>query len=412
MNSNATGDAMASLPSPNELLTEFWISEPTDADILSWPLSEDYESLRYYQGKARCWELAGAGLKEDDIAQAIENEFGSVTNYDRVHIFSATKSIAPKDNKLLAGHGRINLDCFTPEEVSKYIVTGDDGEIEEDIIFIGKVSVLAKKNISLICGPKKSRKTSVAVSLARESKLKTLYVDTEQPKSRLNALNKSIPDAKFISLKTAHRADMMKIVNTFIMDGTFLLLVIDNIRDFIENFNDITDAARVERWLLQISEKIPVLVTQHTNRSSKSAQGHLGAAMEKISYTVIQVELISESAPDKGSKVTCGSSRYEPFPPHFLTKDGELIARSGTISKPGSTNLDEKEPPDEIKIRQAFGTDEYEAAMAYQKIGEALGKAPGTIKNQFKKLSEQLPGLFNTRDEGKRTFIRIAKINV
>ncbi len=280
-----------------------------------------------------------------------------------------------------------------PKNFKDYIIKDEPTE-EIGIISISGVNVLSIGNVLLLTGPMKGRKTMLASILVNQCKLKTAYIDTEQGKKHSWRTGKFTPTADVFHLRGEDLQEITRIVNACVESGEYGLMVLDNVRDLVLDFNDVKESGRIELFLKKISERVPVIAILHENKNSQSGQGHVGHGLGKIAQTSIRVQLVDVEDPAKGSYVECVRSRDEPFKRAFISMDGRLSG-DDLLKIGGKTMLQEE-------FFRLLGDIEYSHDELTEKIADIFGIMKSSAKNSLTAIRKACPDAISERKEGKR----------
>lgn len=192
----------------------------------------------------------------------------------------------------------------------------------------------------------------------------------------------------------------MRVIDCCVESGEYQLMVLDNVRDIITDFNNVEQSGILELFLKRISETIPVIAILHENKNSMKGQGHIGHGIAKIAQTVIRVQLMDEEDPAKGSYVDCVSSRDEPFKRAFLSMDG-ILSNNNLLRSGGKTMLQD----DFFKL---LGDTEYSHDELCEKIAEIFGIKASSARNSLTEIKKACPNAISERKEGKRKFYYVS----
>lgn len=286
-----------------------------------------------------------------------------------------------------------------PKHFKSYIIREEPVD-EVGILSLGGVNVLNTGNVLGITGPPKSRKTGLAKVLVNKIGLKTAYLDTEQGRRHSWRLGKAMPLADVFHLRGQDQKELTRVLNECVNCGEYGLIVIDNGRDLLIDFNNVEEANAFETLLKRTSEKVPMIVLLHENKSSSRAQGHSGYSLEKIAQTVMRVSLADTTDPGKGSFVDCVWSRDEPFRQLFLSAEGNLSSEG--MLRIGGSSMSQDE------FFRALGDSEYSHDEVLDKIGEIFGIVKSTARNALTTIRRVCPDAILTRKEGKRVFYYVS----
>lgn len=280
-----------------------------------------------------------------------------------------------------------------------YIITEEPTE-EIGIIAINGVYVLSVGNVLLVTGPMKGRKTMLASILVNQCKLKTAYIDSEQGRKHSWRTGQYTPTADVFHLRGEDPKEIMRVVNCCIECGEYELMVLDNMRDLLTDFNNVEQSGELELFLKKISESLPVIAILHENKNSAKGQGHLGHGAAKIAQTTIRVQLVDVEDPAKGSFVECVHSRDEPFKRAFISMDG-LLSTDSLIKTGGKSMLME----DLLRI---IGGQEYTRNELNETLSEALGISAKTAANAVTEIRKAWPEVITARKEGKTRIYNVS----
>lgn len=196
------------------------------------------------------------------------------------------------------------------------ILVTEENLQENPVIKQGDIPILSRGNIACITGKAKSCKTfltsAIAAAFLENDNLTIskgvnngtiLYIDTEQSKSHVQCVQQRIykmcgwsiysPDERLTmlamrKLSPEERRNMTEeAIRTLKPD----LVIIDGIRDLVEDFNDIKSSAAIVRQLMKLSDTFNcgILTVLHQNKSDNNARGHLGSEITNKSETVLQL---------------------------------------------------------------------------------------------------------------------------
>lgn len=216
-------------------------------------------------------------------------------------------------------------------------ITSDQDE-ERPILKQDDVTVFSRDAMSLITGKAKSRKTfflsAIVAALAKNvqiltlkrcSPVKTLWIDTEQSifhfhkavKRAYEMANISliqnfedIIPLSFSILSTEQRIEKLKeAVEEYRPD----VIIIDGIRDFVLDINDIKESSRLKDLLMWIHHQYDchICAVLHQNKADSNARGHLGTELTNKSETVFSLEPIANAT--KVIPVCCRNMQFDQF---------------------------------------------------------------------------------------------------
>lgn len=234
----------------------------------------------------------------------------------------------------------LNLEDYKvyPQEITekqKPLISIKEGSSSKDLFKLSSVS--------LLFGPEKSRKSTFLKAIAEatikgeNNKLFCNYkdvdaciIDTEQNKDEIQYVLKSIffLSNKYIdyySFVELSFKDKMALTEEYLeTHPNTKLLVIDNLSDFMANFNDNVESQLVFNWLLSTANKynVHIIVVMHQNSSgdNKKPTGFLGTYALRKCNLVIRIEEKQDS--DNTSIIECFRARGKKFNKFKLTVDG------------------------------------------------------------------------------------------
>ncbi|MDD3945186.1 MAG: AAA family ATPase [Bacteroidales bacterium] len=198
----------------------------------------------------------------------------------------------------------------------KFIVdiTKDFAE-PEPIVSQGDRILVSRGNLCTITGKAKSYKTflvsAIVAAFLEDETLslsgpggRCLYIDTEQAVSHVNKVQRRIyrlcgwnfdkpsDDLITLSLRELSVKNRLKTTITAIEDSNPDLVIIDGIRDLINDFNSIEESLRVVGIFMALStqQNCAIINVLHQNKADENARGHLGSEICNKSETVLQVK--------------------------------------------------------------------------------------------------------------------------
>ncbi|MDR0763169.1 MAG: AAA family ATPase, partial [Bacteroidales bacterium] len=212
------------------------------------------------------------------------------------------------------------LDDIVVVPTDEWLAEKDD---EVDVLFIGDAAVGSLGNFSCICGRAKSRKTFFISAMAAaalgaekccnvraklpENKSIVIYVDTEQSKKHYRkTLNRIKKMSNFIyekivlvPIREYSTEDRIKIIEQILKcyEKQVGLVIIDGIRDLINDINSSSDANKLITHLLQwtTNYNIHIITVLHLNKSDDNARGHIGTEVINKAQSIISIEKDKEN---------------------------------------------------------------------------------------------------------------------
>lgn len=210
-----------------------------------------------------------------------------------------------------------NFEILQPMEGwRKYRIKVTDTIAEpQPIIKQGDKIVVSRGNILTVQGRAKAYKTflvSGMVAAALDEGLgmngtkdvnRVLYVDTEQSDAHTQIVLKRIyrildipldtedDSVIMLALRKENASERLKIACEAIEELRPDLVVIDGIRDLVQDFNSIDESSKVVGKLMELSASYncAIVTIIHQNKGDNNARGHLGTELMNKSETVLQV---------------------------------------------------------------------------------------------------------------------------
>lgn len=202
----------------------------------------------------------------------------------------------------------------------KILVT-DEASKEIPLLLQKDKIILSRGNIACITGKAKSKKTFLvsafaAAFLENESltvrkgidRGKVLYIDTEQARCHVQKVQKRIyklcgwppysPEERLtvLALRSLSSEERRNITEEAVKALKPDLIIIDGIRDLVDDFNDIKSSSSLVKQLMRITDitNCGILCILHQNKSDNNARGHLGTELTNKSETILQLYNIDD----------------------------------------------------------------------------------------------------------------------
>lgn len=222
------------------------------------------------------------------------------------------------------------------------------------------IPIFTEDNISMLQGRAKSRKSTfikaigIAIASGRYDRLECFYernnlviIDTEQGKYHC------WQSASLITQKSGKRVDYYKVAGLAAEKKKFLVeehlkrnpncgfVILDNIVHFLNNFNDPTESAQLNEWLIKMKSEYNchILNVLHENGSdygNGKAKGHLGTLLENTCETIIRVEKDKDNKAQ--SIVSVKESRGQEFEAFALERDEQGVPYLFDYERPTKQN--------------------------------------------------------------------------
>jgi len=242
---------------------------------------------------------------------------------------------------------------FHQLRLASQIKVGDKFDINPEFVKIGGVLVATLGNLSVAIGRAKSRKSfsasilTAAVlnadgralnynSVLPQQVKRILFADTEQSGyhcsavlSRILKLASLPPDVhpdtlEFVSLRRYSPMERIGIIQDAIESTEGLcLVVIDGIRDLVNDINDSSESNGITNLLMKWSEEhnLHIHCILHQNKTDLHARGHLGSELTNKAESVLEV--LKEKEVDRSivKPVYCRNPEFEAFA-FYVDEDG------------------------------------------------------------------------------------------
>lgn len=198
------------------------------------------------------------------------------------------------------------------QRLSEALFTWDtEVENEPDIAFINNTPTCSLTNISLSLALRKAGKSTVIslfvgdrsnsfrISLPA-GKEKIIIGDTEQSGKFIRKMQDRIVHlyggqpghVSFLRLRKYSKKERMEYIKLAIECTPDLgMLIIDNIKDVCQDFNDPGEADKVATMLIQWAQQynIHIMCVLHLNKGNGLSRGHLGSELENKAETVFKI---------------------------------------------------------------------------------------------------------------------------
>lgn len=223
--------------------------------------------------------------------------------------------------------------------INDYLLNANSELPAEDIIIsIQGKTVLSSKNVSVISGKPKSRKSVIAHSiiaagLSQKSILgievntskNIVLIDTEQShvdllKSIKRMQNladlKTIPETfKLYSVRQLNVLQIKSLLKIVCQDAANGLVIIDGALDLINNMNDVEESKAVIDLIKQIlvSYNIALVLVIHQSKSTNFTIGHFGSYFDRFSQSVIEVAKQESGSSKIASAMMRSDADFQPY---------------------------------------------------------------------------------------------------
>lgn len=211
-------------------------------------------------------------------------------------------------------------------------------EEREPILMQYEFTIFSRGAMSLITGKAKSRKTffisAIVAALVQKKEIlsfknttncRVMWIDTEQSifhfhKALLRAYqmanmptainSDSIIPYSFATLSTEERIQKLK---EAIDENKPDVVIIDGIRDFVLDINDIKESSKLKDLLMWLYHQYDCHICSvlHQNKGDNNARGHLGTELTNKSETVISLD--ANNGITKVLPVCCRNVAFDPL---------------------------------------------------------------------------------------------------
>lgn len=283
--------------------------------------------------------------------------------------------------------------------------------------------LFCRRNLSMVLGPPKSRKTTLMVGLcsvalgkpllgliAAETDYKVVYIDTEQDPGyakmthrrvhqlmgwdtkknhprfqyyKLSWLEEQAEGEAYLAPQLRRKAEIMEIIKREKPD----FVVLDGLVDLCEDFNNQKESMALveELRMLAISLNLHICTCLHTNKDRETERGHLGAMYVQKCESIIKVtkdeqaKSFSTVAP---SKEGCRGGDFDEFS-FTMDAEGLPVACDPKLGKGKS------EQPSEVEIVESvFAANDYKP-LRYKELWQAILEAENKGKDHASQIGDR-----------------------
>jgi hypothetical protein len=216
--------------------------------------------------------------------------------------------------------------------------------VENIILTIQGKKCLSTKNVLVISGKPKSRKSVVAQSLIGSaisgksvlgfdakinSQDKVVLIDTEQSQHDLqNSLKRmtglidcnSLPN-NFLcyTVRQLNPAKIKQVVSEICTNEAVRLIVIDGALDLILNMNDILEVKDVLDFIKSLLNKhnIALVLIVHQAKTTNYTIGHLGSFLDRFAQTVLDVTKLENGMSEIKAQMMRSDADFKPYSFYF-----------------------------------------------------------------------------------------------
>lgn len=265
----------------------------------------------------------------------------------------------PEDSgaaSLIRKHLEWGEDCITRPGGSCIMTEQDAERLVKNpplaVVKIKGVRTGTSGDLSLIFGGAKSRKTSLAIMMAKELLAYTAddgredrvvtsdipsptvaYFDTEQShyhSARMrNRITEGLPASKkgnlaYMRLREENSRGRLFLIVDHMLSNRPNVAFIDGVADLVTDTNNNTESSQMLSLLMELAEKTDshiIAILHNTESNLKKGRGHLGSEYERKAETVYMVEKAKDIA--SSSIVTAQHTRNAPFETFHITYKGD-----------------------------------------------------------------------------------------
>lgn len=229
-------------------------------------------------------------------------------------------------------------DTVPPKWIRYRVRAGELIEEDEPILMAGKYPFASRGNIQTVIGKPKSCKTFLTSAMAGaciagqylgmtapNKNLKVLMFDTEQGRSRAQKVQRRVNQMcnfryneesnrlEVLSVREADPAERMKALEASMTDIKPDLVILDGVRDLLNDFNSVMESAELVNKLMRLSVNMncAIVTVIHQNKGDFNARGHLGSELMNKSETVAEVRRADKIS--TVSPVYCRNEEFEEF---------------------------------------------------------------------------------------------------
>lgn len=323
--------------------------------------------------------------------------------------------MATKKSKIAADLATAAVEVSTPDYKKYLLDLAQPVADAECLLTIGNIDTFPKGELIALTAKAKQGKSQfiyyiIAAMLAGQPRgivapsqgsYKILLFDTEQSAASLQkgckrimrfaGLNETQNDNRFIPffLRKVDYRERLKLIKEAICDLKPTFVIVDGIRDLIQDINNIMESVNLIQDLLTLAteHKCTILCVLHQNKGQdKNMRGHLGTELlNKVTdcFEVVKAKTTGQF------KVTCTDSRNIPCPDlaFSINEESDFCAEDVPVKVDTSVDSDEK-----MKriFRRCFSECQ---SMTYTELVDAYKQQAdvgvSTAKSQIRKAKEK-----------------------
>lgn len=304
--------------------------------------------------------------------------------------------------------------------LNNYLFNPNSELPEENILIsIQNKKVLTERNITIISGKPKSRKSVVAHSiimsatsgnpvLGIECNIKkiddVILIDTEQNKHDLHTslcrmkslvnLDEFPVNLKVYSFRELNAEQIKQSIELMLSENNKIkLIVIDGMLDLIFNMNDVIEVKNTIDFIKRLLTNFPISIVGvlHQSRATNFTIGHIGAFMDRFAQSIIDVTKLEDGSSEIKSNMMRSDADFKAYTFYW-----NFIQNNYTVNWMESTELvlnkvsDYSEHQHKDKLNKIFAVKD---AYLYKDILKSFEREYQKSNYWCKQLSEHLFGI-------------------
>jgi KaiC/GvpD/RAD55 family RecA-like ATPase len=245
----------------------------------------------------------------------------------------------PGANKVAPGETIEQSQNDVPTNINDFLINPNiELPAENIIISIQGKTILSEKNVCVISGKPKSRKSVIAHSIISSAisgknilgieantQKNVVLIDTEQSQhdllrsiNRLKQLAelKTIPNQlKIYSVRQLNVEQIKAMLKLIAQDASNQLIVIDGALDLINNINDVEESKQsidIIKQLL-VANNIALVMVIHQAKSTNFTIGHFGSYFDRFAQSVLSIEKTESGTSKIASAMMRSDADFKPY---------------------------------------------------------------------------------------------------
>ena len=270
--------------------------------------------------------------------------------------------------------------------IENYLFNANDNLPNEDIIVsIQGKKLLSTKNVMVISGKPKARKSVIAHSvigaglsnksiLGIECNLKPneniILIDTEQSshdlKRSLDRMKnlcelEHLPNQfKCYMVRSLNPQSIKNAISQICQDNNNRLIIVDGALDLINNMNDIVEVKEVIQFIksILVEYNVGLIFIIHLSKSTSFTIGHFGSYFDRFSQSVIEVAKLENGNSEIKSQMMRSDADFKPYQFYWNHNiNNYSIDWLENIEVTAQKLTDYTTEQHEVKIKKCFGND-------------------------------------------------------